>query len=120
LVSQLIARAHDNIQTNKCRYEFPIGSLPFAAAFANQKYLMQRTGIHTFISFMTLANVDWANKAVADIDREELIANLQSASGDDAFQYLHSHLADFPTSVQQVRAIGNAILAKLNVSFRVE
>jgi hypothetical protein len=29
-------------------------------------------------------------------------------------------LAGFPTSVQQVRAIGNAILAKLNVSFRVE
>jgi hypothetical protein len=68
----------------------------------------------------TGTDVDWANKEVADIDREELIANLQSASSDDAFQYLHSHLAGFPTSVQQVRAIRNAILAKLNVSFRAE
>ena len=33
----------------------------------------------------------WANKAVAEIDREELIVNLQSASGDDAYQYLYSH-----------------------------
>jgi hypothetical protein len=57
----------------------------------------------------------WANKAVTDIDPEELIANLQSATNEAAFRFLQSHLSDFPTSVSLVRAIHHAILAKFNV-----
>jgi hypothetical protein len=60
----------------------------------------------------------WANKAVAEIARKELIANLQNASCNDAFQYLHSHLSGFPTYLLRVRTIRNAILAKLNVPSR--
>jgi hypothetical protein len=56
---------------------------------------------------------------VTDIDREELIANLQSASVNDAFQYLNSHLSDFPTSVSRVRRIHHAILAKLDVPLQL-
>jgi len=64
-------------------------------------------------------NNDWADKAVTDIDREELIANLPSPSDGDAFQYLHSHLSDFPTSVSRVRRIHHAILAKLDVPLQL-
>jgi hypothetical protein len=60
----------------------------------------------------------WTNKAVTDIYREELIANLQSATNDAAFWFLQSHLSGFPTSVPRVSAIRNVILAKLNVSLQ--
>jgi hypothetical protein len=63
----------------------------------------------------TGTNDAWANKAVAEIDCEEFIVNLQSASGDDAFQYIYSHLSGIPTSFTRALAIHYAILEKLNV-----